>query len=409
MSAPQTLAPGSLFGLPGFTQYSEQREANDGTITTLAQAAQATAQFSAPFKQTDIVQQWRMDVIWTNTITPGTSAITTSDQFPYNVISLLELNVQNQFSTYKRLNGFYAAWLQMVRPQYRTLIDNVMSQNITTSAYSAQPNLLTATNYASTSASIRFSLDLTPGVHFDEYWERNPDGSLAASQDGMIMPPTRQYVGYQFMASSARIIQPNVVFSAISGATLDTAPFNIGTGTGTGAGSVKMAFRRKAILQPTDPAHSPVPLNWQYTREAQIVPLGGVSNRDIPITYTGQLLSLSAYFYDPSAAGGLGAPIDVTTIVTECDVTFGPGLPKYQDTPRDMQERFTRQHGFIPVKGMLVWDMAVEEPTGRLTNKYALITLNTSGCTLSVTFTGALSTTAYVVLIYEGLKYLVNS
>ena len=47
---PGSVPASSLFGLPGITQWSEQRENLDGTVTTLAQGSQVDAIFASNFK-----------------------------------------------------------------------------------------------------------------------------------------------------------------------------------------------------------------------------------------------------------------------------------------------------------------------------------------------------------------------
>lgn len=412
MSAPaqtsqtQSVTPGVLFGVPVVTKLSEQKENNDGTSTTLSQTSQVNHQFSSPFKQTDVVKSWRLDVTWTNTITAGSSTITTAEWFPFNILGAVELNMQNLFSTIRYLSGIDAVYFQMLRPQYSVYPANVMDQGTTGNAYSTQPDLKTATNYTSSSTTIKFSVDLMPGIFFDEYWSIDSSGMPLVSQAGLV-PPIRTYVGWQFMSSTMRVVQPRVQYNSISAATLDNAPFNIGAGSGTGAGSVQLNIRRKVVLQPQGTADSPMPIPWQYTRETQLVSLAGVAAKDIAIVYPGQILSIGVRLFDPSANSGLGASIDVTTAVKEVDLTFAGGLIKYQDTARDAQLRFFRQHGFLLPKGFLAWDMAIDEQ-GRVTNANALITLNTSGVNLHFDFNSTLSGTAYCVLLFEGLKLVAN-
>ena len=87
--APSSSAPtpGSFFGVPGLTQWTDQAEANSGAVITLAQATQTPWNTAVPFKQTDVVFWWDIGFAWTNTATAGAGQTNTTTQYlPYNVI-----------------------------------------------------------------------------------------------------------------------------------------------------------------------------------------------------------------------------------------------------------------------------------------------------------------------------------
>lgn len=396
---PNSYPPGSLFGMPGITRYSEQRENNDGMVTSLQAASQVDAIFQTNFKQTDIVETWRAWFTIAPAITVNGATLVASPYFPYNFLGPVSLNLQNQFNTLDLTNGIELAWRQFLRPQYNTYLLNPLDQTPASNAYSAEANYTTASNYTTGSASIKFSLDFPGGLFFDVFYILDSSGALYNPQ------PIRAFVSPQFMAGSQRIIQPRVRYNSVfSPSRADNAPITYSVATPTSAGTATINWQRKAIYQPSGDADSPLLFNWQYTYEAKQYSLSGVSQITLPVSYSGQILSVTLRFFDPSS-GSVGAPIDPNTALTECDLIFGSGLYRYQDRPLEMQRRFVRQHGMLPFQGFLCWDMALDE-FGRVTNQYILNTLDTAGVSVFLNFVSAQSSTAYVSIIIEGLKYI---
>lgn len=392
---------GSLFGLPGVTIYSEQKENNSPVATTLATGSQATALFPSNFKQTDIVYAWRMLVSINQTYTAGGGTFTLSPYFPYNFLAVLALNLQNQFDTISYLNGIDAAIFQMIRPQKQeSWIANAIDQNSFSNAYSSQGNIITSSSYTTASTTVTFDIDLLPGFQFDLYYDLEENGMLLNTKAQGI----RTFVGPQMMAGTNRIVQPRVIFNqGLSTTAADISPVTVTGGTPTFSGSATLNFRRKVSYQPQSSKDAPLLWNWQYSRQTVRGSLSGLSQVTIPLPLVGQILAFYVRMWDPSS-GTVGAPIPLANI-TECDVQIGSGLFRYQDTPEDMQSRFLRQHGLILPAGVLCWDMATDD-FGRLTNAYAINTLTTSGCQVVITFTGTQSSTAYYVLGYEALRYV---
>lgn len=397
--APQSYPPGSLFGLPGITRYSDQRENNDGMITTLQGGSQVDAVFQANFKQSDIVETWQAWFTISPSITLGGATLTASPYFPYNTIGPVQLNLQNQFNTVDLQNGIELAWRQFLRPPYRTYVLNPLDQAPASNAYSAESNYGTASNYTTSSTKVQFSLDFPGGIFMDLFYVLDSSGQLFNPQ------PIRAFVSPQFMAGSQRIIQPRVRYNGLfSTSRADNSPYTYATGTPTTTGTATINWQRTAIYQPAGDADSPLLFNWQYTFESRQYSLSGVSQITLPISYSGQILSITLRFFDPSS-GSVGAPIDPNTALTECDLLFGSGLYRYQDRPTEMQRRFIRQHGMLPFQGFLCWDMALDK-YGRMTNANILNTLDTANVSVYLNFASAQSSTAYVSIIVEGFKYI---
>lgn len=399
MATTMQVAPGSLFGVPGYTRPIETIENNDGIVTTLSTTSLAPMVGLQPFMQTDVIKGWFMRNTITNTVTPGTSTITTSPYFPDNFMGAIQLNFQNQFAAIDVESGIDLALFNRMRPQRLTDYKNDLYAQPQVSAYSAAANAVSANNYASTSTSILRAYWLPAGLQFDEYWNLADTGQVVAA-------PIPMFVSPQFMAGTARIVQPRITFNPGSASTVDNAPFNIGAGTGTFAGSVTSNFKRVGWYQPTmqNGADSPPITNWQYTLKTQRQSLSGVSKYSVKAPLNGQILSLYVRLFDPAANGGLGAPIPLTNVL-ECDVVYGSNLYRYQDRPAETQARFEEQHGVILPAGVLAWDLALDN-RGRITNANALNTLNTSGVQVNLTFTGAQSASAYAVIGVEALTYV---
>src|SRR4029077_4584019 len=141
---------------------------------------------------------------------------------------------------------------------------------------------------------------------------------------------------------------------------------------------------------PSGENDTPPIFNWQYSRDYRRFSISQVSSIDIPIPQIGQILSLGFIMWDPTlGTGAVGGPVPTsgaTNTIKECDIVYGSGLFKFQDTAEQMQRRIFRQHGFFLPEGSLYWDMGITDD-GLITNSMALNTLTTSGCTLHIDFT----------------------
>jgi hypothetical protein len=71
-----------------------------------------------------------------------------------------------------------------------------------------------------------------------------------------------------------------------------------------------------------------------------------------------------------------------------------------------MQKRFLDQHGFLPPVGTFIWDMALTDTGGYITNAKAINTLTNANVNLYFEMASALSSTAYAVVGVESLVYV---
>jgi hypothetical protein len=403
---------GALFGLPGITRPTEQAENNDGLAITPAAATQTTVTGMVPFKQTDVIKAWRAEFTVNATYAAGTTTLNLSQYFPYNFVGPLSLQYQGQWSPINVQSGIDAAIFQSYRPyQYGEQLNgrNLLDTSPASLPYNAQANLVSASNYTAASTKFQFTLDLPGGLDFDRYFPIGPDGSLLSTA------PMKAFVSPQYMAGSARIVTPSITMNQLvsSGAgTTDVVPI-YGSGTQTTPASVSgvsgsIGFQRVGWYQPTGASDSPVIMNWQYTRQSRQYSIAGRSTVDLPIPLNGQILSVFVRLYDPAAntisTVAYGAPISVAN-VSKAQVLYGSGLYRFQDTPLRAQERFMRQHQFLPPQGVIIWDMA-QQNDGLITNAEVLNTMTTAGCTVHLEFTGAQSSSAYAVIGVEALTYV---
>jgi hypothetical protein len=393
------ISDGQLFGLPGVTVWSEQKENNDNTVTALASAAQSTALFNANFKQTDIVFRWDMGVNYTAAYSVAPTTI--GPYFPYNIIGPAALNIQNQFNTINVESGIDMAIFQAIRPSRSTSYMNWVDQNlIAVDSYSnATPTLITSNAYTAGSTSMTWWLEMMPCISFDLYYDLGEDGRLYNNAGAMGI---RAYVTPQMMAGTNRVIQPAVTYnSLINAANLYTSPFANGTLT---SASVTLNFRRTVVYQPTSSAAAPLLFNWQYARETRRITISGVSSIDIPLPLVGQILMFYIRMWDPTLNAGAGGAIPITNL-TNAWVQIGSGLYRFQDTPTDAVKRLYRQHGIFLPAGCLAWDMAITDD-GRITNRNTINTLTTSGTLIHLDFTASQNNGAFVVLGVESLRYV---
>lgn len=406
--APGSVPPSSLFGLPGITQWSEQKENNDQTTVSQSSGSQNTANFPTNFKQTDVVMHWEMEVSNSTTTTWSAGTPVRSARFPYNYVGPIQLNFQNQFNSINYPDGFHAAIAQAIRPAKWGYIPQFMDQwsiknaNGTNQANQSTSDSAFALPTSGTPQTTNFVIDLQPGILFNSYYDLEEDGRLYSHK----ATPIKAWVTPQLMSGTNRVIQPAVTMNQIIGSQGDTAALtNNGVTLTSASGTTTLGFQRKAIYQPSGINDTPPVFNWQYSRDFRRFAIGTVSSMDIAIPQIGQILSMAFVMWDPTlGTGAVGGPLPITS-VKECDVIYGSGLFKNQDTAERMQRRFNRQHGLEMPEGVLVWDWALTDD-GLVTNAMVLNTLTTSGCTLHIDFTGQQNAGSYGILLLEALRYV---
>lgn len=413
-AAQANLAPGSVFGVPGYTQKLEQYDAITGFSTPLANAAQTAFNPPGSFQKTDVIFWWELVVnTFTLTAVPGTGPLW-SPYAPYNLFQNLSVKMQGKYLPLEVLSGVDAAIFQLIRPMrgqsaYSALLganafQNFQNANTTAGLTFAQTNLTNALPAnVPAPGSFTFTLELPGSLWIDEYWDLAQNGRLMPNANGVVAP-MGAFVSPQYMGGGERVVLPKFQYAALSGTNSDNGPI-LGSGTAA-AGSVSVDTRRIGVYGSQNVAELPPVFNWQYRRHSYEYPIGNSNQVTIPIQDYGQILSIFVRLYDPglTVASEVGAPYPIAN-VSKCQVLYGSNLLKYDDVPYTMQKRFLDQHGFLPPIGTLIWDMAIKNNnTPVISNAGALNTLTNANCKIFLQFTPTLpSASSYAVV---GLEYL---
>jgi hypothetical protein len=228
----------------------------------------------------------------------------------------------------------------------------------------------------------------------------------------VLAPPIATYVSPQYMAGGQRTVRLRTQYAAYNASNADTGPLGSGvTGnTLSTTGTVTGTLRRVGVYAQTDPRTMPPVFNWQYQRHSFQYPVAGKTKVTIPITDYGQILSVWVRFFDPTA----NAAVTVTTNVNKAQLLYGSNLARFDDgnsattgaAAKAMQKRFLDQHGFLPPVGTFIWDMALTDTGGYITNAKAINTLTNANVNAYFEFASALSATAYAVVGIESLVYV---
>lgn len=427
----QQVPVGALYGLPGFTERFEQYENLNNINTVISSAASAVGAITpfnppASFQKTDIVFWWELETYVTQDIGFSAGGITWSPEAPYNKLQTLRLKLQGQYTPVEVESGFDAAFMQMYRPMrgrgQRNLQD-LMAVNTPTAAQyanSLQAEANLAGSPAGTGAvggqgaantgvvttplasnNYPFILELPAGIFLDEYWDLALDGSLLPNSAGVVAP-SAAFVSPQYMGGGERVVVPQFNIAPLAGANYDQFPLGITSALtvtgGTVNDSVLMNARRVGVFASENPAELPPVFNWQYRRASKRVPIGAVTKVDIPITEYGQILSTYVRIFDPTTAQGSYYNI---ANMTKCQLLYGSNLPRFDDDPATMQNRFIQQHGFIPPQGTVAFDLAATGFNDNLSNARALNTLTNANTHFHLEMSPAPGANAYAVVGVE--------
>jgi hypothetical protein len=274
----------------------------------------------------------------------------------------------------------------------------------------AQANQINAAIWSTAVSAYNLVLRLPGGQWFDKYYDIAVTGEpLTAPHPALVSP--------QFMAGTTRVITPQIFLNPGLGATTDVSPVATTTLTPTSdsastfTGSATMRLRRRAAYA-GNPVILPPVYAWQYRWKTQRFSLSGVSQANLILPLdTGQLLSCYVRMFDPLAAAGVGAPININ-VVSRVNLQYGSGLYWFDSqtiggttASELLQKLWLDQHGNMLPQGVLAFDLAIDERSG-ITNARALNTLSTAGILMHLEFTGAQSSASYAVLGTESLVYV---
>lgn len=405
----QAPAPGSLYGLPTWlvgagTQFFEGYDSDQDFAVAIDQATTKTVNGLSQFTQDNIVFGWTLEFTIDQTLTPNADTITTSPHAPFNYIGNFSVSLQSQYSNVQVITGWMLYLFNLLRPSrgrqaWRNMNGAAPAETIASplTAGSESTNLDATPAVVSTDTSVVFSLDVPASMYFDRYWDVDMDGNPTSPV------PVVAEVSPQYMAGAARQVTPRLQMSPAIGAGLDTSPYKDSGTAATFAGSGVLTVRRRGVYATNNPAVDPPIFNWQAQHIEKQYGLGGRSQKTINLDEYGQITALVLSFWDPTA----DAPIDLSTTLKSAQLLYGSALKRFDDTPRSAQRRFRDQHGWLPPKGVLIWDLAIDpDGSGKITNAYSLNTLVMASCAIKLEFSSALSDTAYVNVGYEMLKYV---
>lgn len=422
-SAPtQAVAPGAYFDVPGLaggaTQWTEQDDTTTNQATVHASGQQVPIQGILPYRQTDIVTDWYLQLAVAQTYTVGTSAFTASAYAPYNLIGPVKQLIQNQYASVEVESGIDLYIFNLARPydaSEASTVVNVYSDVAGSqlggtagagylTAALAQVNQINAAQWSTATTAYMLILRLPASQWFDAYWDLAITGEPVNNPHPALVSP-------QYLAGTTRNITPQFTINPGNAAVTDGGPVNISAGTGTYVGSSVLRLRRRGIYAGQAAASPPV-YAWQYRWHTQRFSASGVSRLDLNVPLdTGQILFIYQRLFDPSAAAGLGAPVNINT-VTRFNLQYGSGLLRFDaqsfgtnTAAALVQRQWFAKHGNLLPAGVMGVDLALDERKN-LTNARALNTLTTAGVLLHSEFTAALSATAYAVLGTESLVYV---
>lgn len=414
-SSAQTV-PGSLYGVPGLTNPVEQFDTTNGLVTAGSGSAQTPINGISPLEQTDIVLGWELFTTYTIATAPtaGTSqTIAVSPYAPYNIFGPMKLSLQNQYNPIDVLSGRDLGIFQSYRPRYQrtdrrnaNLASPVLgSANASTTWAEAQ--LLEAANDwtgTTTTAGRTFVTRLPASIEFDYYYPLDIQGNIVGN-------PGRAIVSPQYMGGTTRIVTPQLTLAQGLGGG-DISPFTTTTSGSTastfaaGVGTT-ISIRRNAIYSANNPQVLPPVQPWQYALHTWQYPIGAQAKVNIPVPNdVGQILSIWVLLWDPLAASGAGAAIAMSA-VSACQLKYGSGLFRFDDTPTTMQSRWIQQHQALPPAGFIGWDCALN-PDGRIMNNGGVLnTLTTNAINVALTLSTPGSASTYAVVGTEALQYVV--
>jgi hypothetical protein len=413
------VTPGSLYGVPGLTNPVEQFDTTQGLVTAGSGSAQVPVNGLQPLAQTDVVLSWELFVTYSfaDHPTAGTGqTLSVSPYAPYNMFGPVALSLQNQYKPIDWLSGRDGAVFQSYRGRYlRSDRRNAnLASPVLGAAYSsgvwAEAQLLEAasawsTTYTTTGAT--FVLRLPVSIEFDYYYPLDISGNVVGS-------PGRAIVSPQYMGGTTRIVTPRLTLAqGLGGA--DNSPFGTTTltadddtaSTWTTGFSTEISIRRNAIYSANNAAVLPPVQPWQYALHTWEYPLAAQSRATIPVPNdVGQILSIWVILWDPEANSGAGGAIAMSAVDT-CQLKYGSGLFRFDDTPTTMQARWIQQHDTLPAAGFIGWDMAYN-PDGRLMNNGGCLnTLTTNAIQIVLGLNSPGSASTYAVVGTEALQYVV--
>lgn len=392
MATSATQVTGAFLDYPGSLEQFWEPDTNDGVACVPATSASSVINLVA-LTGADMIVDFDVRFKFLGTTSNYTGTENASPWFPYIFIQNLRMPYQSSSLSMGAMDG-HLWWLTNLllkenRGAYQAT-PYIQQVPIVSTGYSVQSNLTSSASYAwapNVQKTFEFNIRVSPALFFDRFYDATADGKMALYQ--------QVYVSPFLMSSTGRNVIPSIQTFPVNGATVDVAP-GVQTGTlttpftWTDNGSL-VWFRRHGFRQPVNAANMPPLYNWAHQWYVQRNVFGGAARIAIPIPTEGQLLRIIMRLFDPTLNAGIGGPIPlnnanggVTGGGTPFRLAYGPGINKFADTPKSMQDRIFRQHGFIPTEGVIIWDLM----TDSMSNLDAINTYNTAAPVIYLDFTG---------------------
>jgi hypothetical protein len=412
---PQQLQPGSMFGLPGVTRWTEQQENNSG-LATVETSNGATGntnvvppQSIIPFYQTDVAFGWNVQLTIAQTNNAGAGGTNNlSEQAPYNFFNNLKLSVNKLYSPIDVYSSYELSLYNFYRPMLSK--DNVSNAGAykapATFPAGATVNPFSGT-YSFTQSSFVVPLELPVSLWMDEYFDLDMNGNILGVSHRLPISPL-------FMSGEARVVTPSWQYASVLAANSDLGPF-VKSGTFTTQPTVLDTFTlnivRRGIYASNNLATMPPVYNWRLALTSRVYAPINQAKLKIPIRIAlnpggGQLLSLLVRLYDPTLNANIGGPVPLSN-VSNLILTYGSGIVRYQDTVTDMKKRLMDHHQLLLPEGVIAYDMAVDDNL-RISNSRAL-NLYLTDVFLEIDFSVLPSSSAYAVIFAETMTYVIDN
>lgn len=393
MAGTASQVQGAFLDYPGSLEQFWEPDTNDGIACVPATSASSVVNLTA-LTGADMVCDFDARFRFIGTLNAYTGTLSASPWFPYIFVQNLKFPYQSSSLSMQAMDG-HLTWLTNLlvknnRGAYQST-PYIGQVPIVSTGYSVQANIVSAANYAwapSVQKTFEFDLRVSPALFLNRFYDATADGKMGLYTD--------VYVSPFLMASTGRNVIPSVQTYPVVGATVDVAA-GVQTGTLTTAptwtdnGSL-LWIRRHGFRQPVNTANMPPLFNWAHQWYVQRNSFAGGARIQIPIPTEGQLLRIVCRLFDPTLNAGIGGPIPINNAAggitgggTPFRLSYGPGINKFADTPKSMQDRVFRQHGFVPTEGVIIWDLVADSSS----NLDAINTYNTAAPVITLDFTGS--------------------
>jgi hypothetical protein len=396
-------APGSAFGVPKYG--TQPRLIPDAQNETLANTPVGASQTNLPvtrFDQLDIVRGWKLPLTFTGTWTEEAAhTLHVSPLFPCNIILQMSVKLQAAYYTFN-LPGFLAAGMQAYRPMWGSRGVGTVTPDTFATFGGSSPT-------SGDAYTVEFNIDIPASIYLDEYFDLDPQGNPARKVYDAYVTPV-------YMAAQARTVAPTITLAPqLTSLDMLTGPVSLTAGeTSTfTAGSTAAGFLRDAWWTANNPASNPPQYAWLYTRDFFTQPTSGQGKVNVLLQNTnvslGQVMSICFMTWDPAANSGQGAPV-LAADIQSFEIVTGGSLQNVKVTPQVLQDRMRSMYGNevagnLTNVGIYVYDWALHEDGGYLTNATCINTYLVNGVSLNITYqTSIPSATATVYVGVEALK-----